>query len=408
MPDTKNWVDFRHVRESVDFGEVLEAYGVTLKLRGADQHHGFCPLPNHDGQKRSPSFSANLARRIFHCFGCEAKGNAIEFVAMMEGLNPDDPREIRQAALLIQERFLHEVGKLPPRAGPKSRGSPPLQVPPTTEQGRSPPSERKRPQRRRHQDSRHERPPERPKSPAACKPESTPETSSPDPPKDNRPDNRERIVNRIINAPLDFELKGLDPNHPYLQERGLTPETIRTFGLGFCGRGMMAGRIAIPLRNTEGYLIGYAGRVVDDTLIGEENPKYRLPGKREKDGTVFEFSKGAFLFNGNRVQAPATDLIVVEGFFSVFHLHQCGWTNAVALMGSSCSPEQAALIVRLTAEGGRVWLMPDGDDAGMRCAEDVLMRIAPHRLVRWITLDEGKDPCDYTRDELARRLQGLA
>ncbi|MBI3736191.1 toprim domain-containing protein, partial [Candidatus Sumerlaeota bacterium] len=387
--------------ETVDFGEVLEAYGVTLKLRGADQHHGFCPLPNHDGQKRSPSFSANLARRIFHCFGCEAKGNAIDFVALMEGLNPDDPREIRKAALLIQERFLHEEAKPPPRPSgkspPKSQSSPPLQAPPTTEQGRSPPQERKRPHRRQ----RHERPAKHPINPAASKPEPTPETSSLDPPRDQQPDNRERVVNRIINAPLDFELKSLDPNHIYLQERGLTPETIQTFGLGFCGRGMMAGRVAIPPRNTEGYLIGYAGRVVDDATIGAENPKYRLPGKREKDGTVFEFSKGAFLFNGHRVQAPATDLIVVEGFFSVFHLHQCGWTNAVALMGSSCSPEQAELIVKLTAEGGRVWLMPDDDDAGMRCAEDALMRVAPHRLVRWITLDEGKDPCNYKRDELA-------
>lgn len=393
-------MDFRHVREAVDFGEVLEAYGVTLKLRGADQHHGFCPLPNHDGQKRSPSFSANLARRIFHCFGCEAKGNAIDFVALMEGLNPDDPREIRKAALLIQERFLHEEAKPRPRAEPKSRGSPPIQAPPTSEQGRSPPRERKRP----HTQQRHQRPTKHPNNPAASKPEPTPETSSPDPPKGQQPDNRQRV----INAPLDFELKSLDPNHAYLHERGLTPETIRTFGLGHCSRGMMGGRIAIPLRNTEGYLIGYAGRVADDTLIGEENPKYRLPGSREKDGTVLEFSKGAFLFNGHRVQAPATDLIVVEGFFSVFHLHQCGWTNAVALMGSSCSPEQAELIVKLTKPDGRVWVMPDGDDAGFKCAGSVLAQVAPHRLIGWFTLEPGKDPCDYSRDELARKLRRLA
>lgn len=219
-----------------------------------------------------------------------------------------------------------------------------------------------------------------------------------------QPDHRQRIVN----APLDFELKGLDPNHPYLHERGLTPETIRTFGLGYCGRGLMAGRIAIPLHNHEGNLVGYAGRVVDDGQIGEENPKYRLPGARERDGKVFEFSKGAFLFNGHRVQAPATDLIVVEGFFSVFHLHKCGWTNAVALMGSSCSPEQAELIVKLTHPDGRVWVMPDGDDAGFKCAGCVLAQVAPHRLIGWFTLEPGKDPCDYSRDELARKLRRLA
>lgn len=369
MPEKKTWVDFRHVRESVDFGEVLEAYGVPLKLRG-DQHHGFCPLPTHDGQKRSPSFSAHLGKKAFQCFGCGSKGNAIDFVALMEGLNPDDPLDIREAALLIQERFLNEEAK--PPTVPSGRATP--QAPPNAERNRY------RPRR-----------PSRPKpdpSPAQQSEPSTSEAQS-----DNRP--------RVINAPLDFELKSLDPNHPYLQERGLTPETIRTFSLGYCNRGLMAGRIAIPLRNTEGYLIGYAGRLVDDSLIGETNPKYRLPGSRERDGTVYEFSKGKFLFNGNRIEAPASDLIVVEGFFAVFHLHQCGFTNAVALMGSSCSPEQAELIVNLTKPGGRVWIIPDGDEAGFRFAESVLVQVAPHRFVRWITLDADKDPNDYPQAELA-------
>jgi DNA primase len=85
---------------------------------------------------------------------------------------------------------------------------------------------------------------------------------------------------------------------------------------------------------------------------------------------------------------------------------------SVALMGSSCSPEQADLIISLTApkdgEAGRVWIMPDGDKAGTRCAEDILPRVAALRLVRWITLNEGKDPSDYTRDELAGMLPGPA
>ncbi len=347
MP-AKQWVDFRHVRETVEFGEVLQAYGVTLKLRGDHQHHGFCPLPKHNGQGRSPSFSAHLEKKAFHCFGCQAQGNAIDFVALMEGLNPDDPRDVRKAALLIQERFLKEEAKPPPRTTVQSPDNSPQKTPTRdatkTEQGRSPPNggNRLQPQRQR----------ERPPRPAKRKSELNPEKPPADPPQAQQPDNRPRV----INAPLDFELKGLDLDHPYLQTRGLTPETIRTFGLGYCGRGLMAGRIAIPLHDHEGNLIGYAGRIVDDSQIGEENPKYRLPGARERDGEIFEFRKSAFLFNGHRVQAPATDLIVVEGFFSVFHLHQCGWANTVALMGSSCSHEQAELIVRLTA--------PNGGEAG--------------------------------------------
>jgi DNA primase len=394
LRERKNWVDFRQLRETVDFGALLEAYGVTLNLRGEQQHQGFCPLPNHHGQKRSPSFSAHLGKKAFHCFGCGAKGNAIDFVALMEGLNPDDPKEIRKAGLLIQERFLNGEPTIPPpeyqrrsEPPPEQRNySPPEAVP-------SPRSHTPRPQRRNRLPSR----PSRQKTDSSLTPSAESALSS-----SVQPDNRTRVVN----APLDFELKSLDPNHPYLQKRGLTPETIRTFGLGYCSKGLMTGRIAIPLRNPEGYLIGYAGRLVDDSQIGEQNPKYRLPGTRERDGTVYEFSKGAFLFNANRIEAPASDLIVVEGFFSVFHLHQRGWPKTVALMGSSCSPEQAGLILRLTAECGRIWLMPDGDKAGIKCAEGVLTQVAPHRLIRWIKLDEGNDPCDYTRETLVKWLPG--
>ncbi|MBI1783613.1 toprim domain-containing protein [Candidatus Sumerlaeota bacterium] len=390
MPETKtkNWVDFRHVRENVDFGEVLEAYGVTLRLRGPDQHHGFCPLPGHTGEGRSPSFSAHLGKRAFHCFGCGSKGNTIDFVARMEGLNPDHPRDIRKAALLIQERFLRDEPGPLPKTSSLSRGCsmsgatadrPPQSAAPAA-------TSRSRPNRR------HQPPPRREEPKNDSSPEESQEGTAAEPQPDHRP--------RVINAPLDFELKGLDPNHPYLQKRGISAETIRTFGLGYCSRGLMSGRIAIPLRNTEGYLIGYAGRVVDDALVDEKNPKYRLPGSREKEGTVYEFSSGAFLFNANRIEAPAEDLIVVEGFFSVFHLHQLGWTNVVALMGSACSPEQASLIRRSTHFDARVWIMTDGDAAGVRCAENMLAMLAPDRFVRWVSLEQGEQPHTCSEDRL--------
>lgn len=52
----------------------------------------------------------------------------------------------------------------------------------------------------------------------------------------------------VVNAPMDFELKGLDQAHPYLRSRGFTPETIAHFGLGYCSRGSLKGRVAIPLQ----------------------------------------------------------------------------------------------------------------------------------------------------------------
>ena len=62
------------------------------------------------------------------------------------------------------------------------------------------------------------------------------------------------------NKPLKFRLDKLERDHPSLAERGLTPETIAEFDIGFCGKGMMADRIAIPIHNPEGQVVAYAGR----------------------------------------------------------------------------------------------------------------------------------------------------
>src|SRR5438067_554298 len=76
------------------------------------------------------------------------------------------------------------------------------------------------------------------------------------------------------NKPLGFQLE-LDSSHSYLVERGLTPETIDEFGLGYCAKGVMAQRIAIPIHNLKDELVGYAGRWPGDPPEGR--PKYRMP-----------------------------------------------------------------------------------------------------------------------------------
>ena len=67
--------------------------------------------------------------------------------------------------------------------------------------------------------------------------------------------------NNVPNVPLKFRLDKLERSHPYLTEqRGLTPETIVDFGIGYCSKGMMADRIAIPIHNVKGEVVAYAGR----------------------------------------------------------------------------------------------------------------------------------------------------
>src|ERR1051326_4807816 len=100
-----SWIDFKALRQELNFAQVLQHYGVEHKVKG-DRASAFCPLPGHRGKRRSPSFSADLKRGLWQCFGCGEKGNVIEFAALMEKLDPQNPREFHKTAALLQERFL--------------------------------------------------------------------------------------------------------------------------------------------------------------------------------------------------------------------------------------------------------------------------------------------------------------
>ena len=108
-----NWIDFKALRAKLDFASVLEGYGITVKRKGS-QHHGFCPLPSHNGKRNSPSFSAQLERGIFQCFGCGAKGNVLEFAALMESVDPKDGVALRGVALKLQQRFCPNLANVVP------------------------------------------------------------------------------------------------------------------------------------------------------------------------------------------------------------------------------------------------------------------------------------------------------
>ena len=190
-----------------------------------------------------------------------------------------------------------------------------------------------------------------------------------------------------LNQPLTFRLKNLEPDHSYLEARGLTEEAIDYFGLGYCSRGMMQGRIAIPIHNESRELVAYAGRTV--TEISEENPKYKLPPN---------FKKSLVLYNLHQVHAD--HLVLVEGFFDIFALWQAGVKNAVALMGSSLSPEQEVLILEKIGTRGRLTLMFDGDDAGQTCTKEVAARLIQKTHLKLIMLKEGDQPDSLTEEKI--------
>jgi DNA primase len=195
-----------------------------------------------------------------------------------------------------------------------------------------------------------------------------------------------------INPALTFSLK-LDPSHSYLKERGLTPETINHFGLGFCGRGLLKDRIAIPIHDEKGNLVAYAGRWPGDPPEGEE--KYMLPPG---------FKKRLVLFNLHRAikeAGSAGSIIIVEGFFACFRLWQAGYKNVVALMGRALSPEQEELLISLNK---KIVLMLDQDEPGQKATQEILPRLVKHSYVKVVELPSEGDQPDRLSEETLQQI----
>jgi len=181
------------------------------------------------------------------------------------------------------------------------------------------------------------------------------------------------------NPVLDLKL-ALHHDHPHLLiERGLTLATAEDFGVGWCAKGMLRGTIAIPIHDDRGDLVAYAGRRLKPQEIRDKG-KYKLPTG---------FRKELVLFNEHRARANGTSRIVlVEGFFSVFHLREAGIVPVVASMGCEVSEHQ---LERLAAFE-HVLVLFDGDEAGKKGAAAVAAALSTQTLVSVATLPEGRQP----------------
>ena len=201
------------------------------------------------------------------------------------------------------------------------------------------------------------------------------------------------------NPPLKFKLDKLQREHPYLtQERGLTLETIIDFGLGyFTGdKGLMVGRIVIPIHNAKGELVAYAGRWPGEPP--EDTEKYKLPPK---------FNKLSEVFNLDRAIKESADepLVIVEGFFSVIKLHQLGWHKVVALMGWFMSTTQEELI-REHVKASHVIVMLDENEAGQEAREKIAGRLAKFAFVKVHVFDKPEMQPEHLSAEEAQRILG--
>jgi DNA primase len=209
----------------------------------------------------------------------------------------------------------------------------------------------------------------------------------------------------------------------YLGRRGLNPEVLETFGLGYAPdawnrllnhlaeRGAQAGdveraglaaprksgdghydrfrnRIIFPILDGQGRIVAFGGRVLDD-----QKPKYLNSPETEL------FSKRTALYGYPQARRSARDtgrVFVAEGYLDVIALHQFGVPNAVATLGTALTPEHVRLLRSMTE---RAVLVFDADEAGLRAAEkSVPLFVQAQMPVSALLLEPGKDPDDFVRE----------
>ena len=193
------------------------------------------------------------------------------------------------------------------------------------------------------------------------------------------------------NQPLGFVLRDIDCGHSYLSSRSITPQTARTFGVGFYGgTGLLHGRVVIPIRNETSELVAYAGRAIDAS-----EPKYRFPSG---------FRKSQVLFNLHRARhSGQQSVVIVEGFFDTMKIHQAGFRNVVGLMGSTMSDQQADPLAR---HYSNAVVLLDGDNAGRQGTDAIARRLSGRLRFTEINLPDGVQPDQLAAKEITHLLGG--
>lgn len=327
-----------------DMAEVASSY-VNLKKRGRN-YVGLCPFHS----EKTPSFHIYTDSNSFYCFGCHAGGDVITFVRNIEHLD-----------------YMEAVKFLADRAG--------LQVPET-----------------------------------------------------DYDNSLSKLKGRILEINREAARfyhgclvgEGGREGLSYLRSRGLTDHTIRHFGLGYAPPSRFAltdhltklgyskeeqvqanvafvsrngsrlvdrfaGRVMFPIIDLRGNVIAFGGRILTD-----EKPKYL----NTADTLVFKKSSNLFAMNFAK-NCKDDRLLLVEGYMDVIALHQAGFSNAVATLGTALTQEQAQLMSRYVSE---VVVSYDADEAGQRAAQRAIHFLRNCGVnVKVLVVPDGKDPDEYIR-----------
>lgn len=344
------------LRANTDIESVISPY-VNLRRRGKNLV-GLCPFHN----EKTPSFTVYPENGSFYCFGCGVGGDVITFVRRMENLD-----------------YMEAVKQLADRAG--------MALP---EDGYDDTLAKKR----------------------------TAVLAA------------NRAAAKFFHSQLFTEQgrQALD----YFLDRGLAPETIRHFGLGFAPNDWRAlkrhlneqgfddillesanllrrsdkngkvsyydnfrNRVMFPIIDPRGNVIAFGGRVLDDS-----KPKYI----NTSDTLVYKKSNGVFALNFAK-NGNDGKLIIAEGYMDVIALHQAGFTNAVACLGTALTKEQANLLSRYA---DTIILSYDADEAGQKATTRALGIFGTTGMeIKVLHLEGGKDPDEIIKKYGAQRFQAI-
>jgi DNA primase len=335
--------------------DVVEVVGRYVPLRKAGANFmGLCPF---HGEK-SPSFSVSPSKQFFHCFGCGKSGNAIGFLMEHAGMG-----------------FVDAVEDLARQVG--------LSVP-----------------------DDHVAPADKERAAAARQRQAT-------------------LSDVLEKAGQDYrkQLRRSPKAIAYLKARGVSGEVAQRYGLGYAPEGWrhlasvfpeyddpllaesglvilneeddkrydrFRDRVMFPIRNVKGECIGFGGRVLAD-----EKPKYL----NSPETPVFHKGQELYgLFEARTAIRESGFALVTEGYMDVVALAQLGFDNAVATLGTACTAEHIAKLLRFTDS---VVFSFDGDAAGRRAARKALDAAIPYaadtRSVRFLFLPSEHDPDSFVR-----------
>ena len=342
------------VRSRNDIVDVISGY-VHLQKKGAN-YFGLCPFHN----EKSPSFSVSRSKQMYYCFGCGAGGNVFTFLMEYEN-----------------DTFPEAVKALADRAG--------ISLPEADES-----EEARKEQSRR---------------------------------------SRLLAINKEAAKYFYFQLRAKQGEQGlnYLRERKLTDETIHRFGLGYANKtpddlvrylkskgfteelireaglcntdekhGMYDkfwNRVMFPIEDINHRVIGFGGRV-----MGDGKPKYL----NSPETPIFDKSRNLYGLNFARSSRKG-NIILCEGYMDVIAMHQAGFNQAVASLGTAFTLGQAGLLKRYTKE---VLLSYDSDGAGVKAALRAIGILKEAGLTgRVINLEPYKDPDEFIKNLGAEAFQ---